>query len=84
MRYLKGVTTQIAIRLQDDTVRLMDQAVADGAAKSRASFVEAALQRELRRYLAMRDLEILRRVGPDDELDDLVDWTMKNLPALDE
>lgn len=78
------MTTQISVRLPDGLVDMLDEMVAQGAAKSRASIVEQALERELRRYLAQRDVEILRRLGPDDELDALVDWTMHNLPDLDD
>lgn len=72
------MTTQIAVRLQDSTVKLMDEIVASGAARSRASLVEEALQRELRRQLALRDLEILRSSPPDEDLEAFTDWASKH------
>lgn len=62
------MSTQIAVRLPDEMVRQLDQLVAEGAAPSRASIVEEALRRELRRHLAERDLRILGQCGEDEEL----------------
>lgn len=39
-----------------------------GDARSRASVLAYALERERRRVVAMRDAEILARTGPDPEL----------------
>lgn len=57
----------------------LDRLVAAGRARSRASLVEAALERELRRLVAVSDAETLRRVGPADDLDGLVEWTVANI-----
>ncbi|WP_269762041.1 ribbon-helix-helix domain-containing protein [Ornithinimicrobium cryptoxanthini] len=77
------MTTQIAIRLPDELVAFLDRAVAEGRASSRASVVTAALEREIRRQLAEQDAEILRVVGPEDDLDDLVFWTVPNAATED-
>ena len=77
------MSTQIAVRLNEGTVRMMDELVASGVEKSRASLVERALQREIRRQLALRDVEILRAVGPEDDLDELVAWSAKHF-TMDE
>ena len=53
------MTIQIAVRLPDDMVQFLDQLVASGQAPSRASVVERALAREIRREIAARDAEIL-------------------------
>lgn len=73
------MSTQIAIRLADSLVAELDRVVASGRARSRASLVEAALERELRRLAAASDADTLRRVGVADDLDGLVDWTVVNI-----
>ena len=72
------MTTQIAVRLSDSLVAELDRVVASGGARSRASLVEAALERELRRLAALSDVEVLGRVGAADDLDALVGWTVEN------
>jgi Arc/MetJ-type ribon-helix-helix transcriptional regulator len=59
---------QIAIRLPDELVEFVDTAVASGKARSRASVVTRALERERRRAIAEKDAEILARTCPDPEL----------------
>jgi metal-responsive CopG/Arc/MetJ family transcriptional regulator len=73
------MSTQIAIRLADSLVAELDRVVASGRARSRASLVEAALERELRRLAAASDAETLHRVGTADDLDGLVEWTVVNI-----
>lgn len=68
------MSTQIAVRLPDQIVAFLDRAVAEGRASSRAALVSSALERELRRYLAEQDAQIIREQGAADELDDLVTW----------
>lgn len=80
---LDPVSKQIAIRLQDELVAFLDHAVREGRASSRASLISSALEREMRRMLAERDAEILREVGPDDDLDDLVAWSGSHTVPLD-
>ncbi|MCK0112860.1 hypothetical protein MWU75_11990 [Ornithinimicrobium sp. F0845] len=77
------MTKQIAIRLPDELVAFLDRTVAEGRASSRASVVSSALEREIRRQLAERDAEILRAVGPEDDLDDLVAWTVPHAVTED-
>jgi Arc/MetJ-type ribon-helix-helix transcriptional regulator len=62
------MSKQIAVRLPDELVEFVDTAVASGHARSRASVVTRALERERRRAIAERDAEILARSGPDPEL----------------
>ncbi len=73
------MSTQIAVRLSDSLVVALDRVVASGRARSRASLVEAALERELRRLAAEADAETLRAVGPEDDLDAVVGWTAGNV-----
>ncbi len=70
------MTIQIAVRLPDRMVAFLDEAVAAGKAPSRAALVSQALEREMRRQAAERDAAILRELGPGDELDDLVAWSV--------
>lgn len=69
--YADPVSTQIAVRLPDGMVRFVDELVAQGQAPSRASVVERALAREIRRLIAERDAGILAGAGPDPDLDRL-------------
>ncbi len=62
------MSKQIAVRLPDDLVEFVDTAVSSGSARSRASVVTRALERERRRAIAEADAEILARTGPDPEL----------------
>jgi Arc/MetJ-type ribon-helix-helix transcriptional regulator len=62
------MSKQIAVRLPDELVEFVDRAVASGTARSRASVVTQALERERRRAAAEKDAEILARAGPDPEL----------------
>jgi len=68
------MSTQITVRLPDDLVRSVDGLVASGDARSRASVVELALERHLRRVLAERDAAILAGVTAPDSLDVLAQW----------
>ncbi|MGC3993741.1 MAG: ribbon-helix-helix domain-containing protein [Propionicimonas sp.] len=77
------MSTQIAVRLPDEIVAFLDRSVAEGRAGSRAALVTAALEREIRRQAAVTDAAILRRQGPADDLDELVEWTGHHLDAVD-
>ena len=72
------------MRLPDDAVTFLDEAVSAGGAPSRASLVTEALEREMRRRAALRDLAILRREGPADDLDELVAWSTDQRSALED
>jgi Arc/MetJ-type ribon-helix-helix transcriptional regulator len=74
------MSTQIAVRLPDELVEFVDEAIASGAGRSRAAVVTVALERERRRALAARDAEILARTGPDPELAGLADFAA-SLPS---
>lgn len=63
------MSIQIAVRLPDHMVSELDDLIASGEASSRASVIEQALRRELRRYLYEREARILANVEPDTELD---------------
>jgi Arc/MetJ-type ribon-helix-helix transcriptional regulator len=62
------MSKQIAVRLPDELVRFLDEAVESGRERSRAAIVTRALERERRRAAAERDVEILVATGPDAEL----------------
>jgi Arc/MetJ-type ribon-helix-helix transcriptional regulator len=76
------MSKQIAVRLPDDLVEFVDSAVASGAARSRASVVTRALERERRRAIAEKDAEILARTGPDPELAGLAEYASSVPSAL--
>jgi Arc/MetJ-type ribon-helix-helix transcriptional regulator len=58
-----GVSTQIAVRLPDELVAYVDEAVAAGRARSRADLVARLLARDARRHRAEQDLKRLARRG---------------------
>ena len=57
--YAFGMSVQIAVRLPDSLVESVDALVASGEEKSRASVVERALLRELRRMRMIEEVQIL-------------------------
>jgi len=66
------VSTQIAVRLPDDTVAFLDRLVSEKKAASRAEIIERALERERRREVAARDAAILAESGEDPDLAGLI------------
>lgn len=68
------MTTQIAVRLPDDTVAFIDALVGRGDAPSRAAVVSRALDRERRRVLAERDARILAGTAADKDMDALAEF----------
>ena len=77
------MSTQIAVRLPDEMVDFLDQAVADGRAPSRAAIVASALEREMRRMIAEADAVTLTSSGAADDLDTLVDWVVQHVEIED-
>ena len=66
------MSTQIAVRLPDDTVAFLDRLVSEKKAASRAEIIERALERERRREMAARDAVILAESGEDPDLAGLI------------
>jgi Arc/MetJ-type ribon-helix-helix transcriptional regulator len=71
------MTVQIAVRLPEDMVEFVDRLVAAGEAPSRASVLERALAREIRRHAAEQDAAILADAGPDPELAGLAEYAAR-------
>jgi Arc/MetJ-type ribon-helix-helix transcriptional regulator len=65
------MSKQIAVRLPDDLVAFIDEAVARGRARSRAELVARAVEGVRRQELAARDARILAGADPDADLDAL-------------
>ena len=63
------MTRQIAVRLDEELVRFVDDEVAQGRARSRADLLSRAIQRERRRRQAEQDVRILTATGPDPDLE---------------
>lgn len=57
------MSTQIAVRLPDELVAYVDQAVASGRVKSRAELVSRLISRDARRQRAEEDLQRLIEAG---------------------
>ncbi len=68
------MTVQIAVRLADDMVEFIDSLVSNGDAASRTAVVSKALDRERRRQIAERDVEILAKTRYGSELDSLAEF----------
>ena len=66
------MSTQIAVRLPDDTVAFLDRLVIEKKAASRAEIIARALERERRREMAARDAAILAESGEDPDLAGLI------------
>jgi len=77
------MSKQIAVRLPEGLLDFVDQVVSDGMAPSRASVVVRALEREQRRQVAARDIEILTSVGDDPDMDSLVKHVAGMSPPVD-
>ncbi len=65
------MSTQIAVRLPDELVAYVDQAVAAGRVKSRAELVGRLIARDARRQRAEEDLQRLIDAGALDNPDAL-------------
>jgi Arc/MetJ-type ribon-helix-helix transcriptional regulator len=65
------MSTQIAVRLPDELVAYVDQAVAAGRVKSRAELVSRLIARDARRQRAEEDLQRLIEAGALDDPDAL-------------
>lgn len=70
------MSKQIAVRLSDELVEFVDELVSAGTEPSRAAVVTRALERERRRAIAARDVEILARTGQDSELAGLAEHAL--------
>ncbi len=68
------MSRQIAVRLPDDLVEFVDEVVGSGREPSRAAVVTAALERERRRAIAARDVEILTATETDPDLAGLAEF----------
>lgn len=68
------MSTQIAVRLDDDLVTFVDELVKAGEAPSRAAVVTRALQREQRRKVAERDAAILAAARKDTDMGGLAEF----------
>ena len=77
------MTTQIAIRLDDDLVEYLDRKTSSGEAESRAAVVRVALRRLIREEAHRRDAEIYAREGSDPDLLALTSAAAAQLPDLD-
>ena len=83
IRYHIGMSKQIAVRLPDDLVDFIDDLIVRGEETSRAAIVARSLKRERRRLGALRDVEILKRSGPDEDMDALVAYLAQRPIGLD-
>lgn len=76
------MSTQIAVRLDDEIVHWVDEVVAHGEVSGRAALIERALRRERRRMTAERDAEIYA-ASADPELDSIVKATSRRRLDID-
>lgn len=72
------MSVQMTIRLDDEAATFVDQAVHDGEG-SRASVINSALRREMRRRRAVRDAAIYAATAdPDLDTDEYARWSAAN------
>lgn len=76
------MSTEIAVRLPHDMVRVLGAEVAAGRARSSASLVERALAREIRRLETERDIAILQGDPAHDDLARLAAWCARQPVGL--
>lgn len=76
------MSTQIAVRLEQDQVDYIDRQVASGAAPSRAEVLRRLVARVQRQEQALRDLVALK-AQPYCELDDFHEAVDADRPAID-
>lgn len=81
---LWAVSTQIAVRLPDDLVAYVDQAVASGRVKSRAELVTKLIARDARRQRAEEDLQRLIDAGTLEDADALAIARASSATPLDD
>jgi antitoxin MazE3 len=77
------MSKRIALRLPEELVELVDDIVRSGSQRSRSAVVARALERERRRAIAARDVEILARSVPDPELGGLAEYAAGRSTARD-
>ncbi|MFD3705896.1 antitoxin [Nocardia sp. NPDC058658] len=70
------MSTQISVRLSDETVNYLDSTVSSGAAPSRAVIIERALERDRLRRQAEADAAILATAAPDADMDELATYAV--------
>lgn len=78
------MSTQIAVRLPDDLVAYVDQAVASGRVKSRAELVTKLIARDARRQRAEEDLQRLIDAGTLEDADALAIARASSATPLDD
>ena len=80
------MTTQIAVRLDDDLVAFLDEAVAQGLVGNRTEGVRVALEKWRREQRIAREIAILDKVkdDPDLELEAWFAHTSVHRPSLDD
>jgi len=78
------VSTQIAVRLPEELVAYVDQAVASGRVKSRAELVSKLIARDARRQRAEEDLQRLIDAGALEDADALAIARVSSATALDD
>ena len=78
------MSIQIAVRLPDELVAELDSIVRSGQEPSRASIVEQALMRELKRRAWAKEVEVLTAQGSTyEDLEGLDDYLGRILDPLD-
>ncbi len=78
------MSTQIAVRLPDELVAYVDQAVAAGRVKSRAELVSRLIARDARRQRAEEDLQRLIDAGALEDGDALAMARATSATTLDD
>jgi Arc/MetJ-type ribon-helix-helix transcriptional regulator len=77
------MTTQMTVRLSDESAEFIDHQVKGGFAPSRAAALDKLVRREIRRARAAQDALIYARDGEDPELAGWSDGALSSLRGQD-
>lgn len=77
------MSKQLTVRLPEELVAYIDEQVKAGHAASRADLIASAVDRDRRRRIAERDVEILVGSSARDDLDELAAWAARTTLDLD-
>jgi Arc/MetJ-type ribon-helix-helix transcriptional regulator len=81
--YHLGMTIQIAVRIDDKDVGLLDEMVTAGRAASRADAVRKLIAAERRHQMALHDAAIYAQDGSDPDMTALAAWASRRSLNID-
>ena len=74
MGYARQMSRQLAFRLSEEEIGILDELVRQGLAADRTAALRRALAAEARRMAAEHDARIYAQTEPDEEMTALASW----------